>query len=681
MSKFVTRGRREAMLIATAMGLVAGCAENGSRVEFGQTVVGIAAEIPGVADMISRDDGCPGSWCGYRQNSTVTLASYTHGQAAGSAGTAAWISPNIFMTAAHVDPQGITQMKHRIHFLGQQHPTDVFVDGCSYVFQSLQPETDVTYTGSTDSQFVWCPDVSIGNGRTIPPGVLFGYHDYDLSPVVPGSGEQLAKVWWNIVVAEGPPGLAPEYLLYGSSVPVSTQPFGWQAASIIGTDACTNEGASGSPWFRLSDMKLRVGPQSTGNGGDWRGSCYPFDNNAFNDAGGPDSGASSNDGGLGLPTSNGVSMAQVVRVTSLRDSVYPTHINDSTVNAISSAIGASPALLPASYDGLLDKDADDVIDLQRDIDRFKRETVRPAYWLGFESLRRIRTWIRPAWSGIGTFSADTATYRATTSGSLSASTTVLQHEGVWLRPSTNYRVSLRTHTLSSASSPSATIRFDFGTGSPAFVSLPASPTAANTPVSARITTPASGGNLLTVLRVQLSGNIDISLRELVIFEESSPLDFDTYDSRRNWNNDAAGGSRAFIVPWGRPGVAGRPAFYFGNWSFAGLVVRSGTPDADGYTYTLRNRELGLRSGFAYNICFSHNRSTAAFAPSLRAMVRNQATGVTIASTTVTPTNGWSNTCFATPVLSTNDVSLRFGVTSTGNPFGDARVDDITITQL
>lgn len=542
----------------------------------------------------------------YLRDPDVTFWSYAAANVGGCSGN--MIGPNTLMTAAHCDfgafatPVSVTFKAYRSL---DRSTFDTEVVSCWKTIQTLPSGSDVA--------LFYCPNI---NG--LPPGLKYGYMDFDASS--PRVGQPLYSVWRNNV---GTIGTINDAVLY-SPGKITFQQFGFNM------DLWGNYGGSGSAHIRPDTHRIHIGPASTATPdgpGRYAIPMYDYLNTAILDT--------------------------TQSVPQINKQQLPVKLKLPNVTDLS------------QFDGLLDKNHNNVFDIQEAIERIDGEARRNHYWLGFQSERRNALWQVSNSGGVAVrFQPSNQDVNLDIrSGGLLA----LVHNKLNLKPSTDYRVSVMVHT-NSTSHPHA---LSFRLLSVGLVDVHDIPTNPGTGWEMNTFHLRTGSNS-SALYIVSKGAVNASLANLSLIEEGALMDFDTHDKRVNWRNDS-NGQRAFILPDGRKTTADGP-----DWA-AQVGPTPGVTAAG--SWPLRNRQLAFVAGGVYQICFHHRHYRSAVSATYDwASMRLTSGNKVIANQMFRPqADRWTRTCTGFFTVESGDNNLQFGL-SEGVPQGvrSYLVDDIEI---
>jgi hypothetical protein len=542
--------------------------------------------LGGTAEVVARRYGDP----------EIARVSYATGlfMGAGSC-TAAMIGPNVMMTAAHCGPRDTETMTFRTYRNGSTTTSDAETFSCTWLGQTFS---------ETDLSLHYCSP----NGAGENPGDKYGYLDFD--PSAPAVGQKVYSVWWNPI-----DGQTSDARLYSEGNVTSTSYAGWFTpggdpglAIGIETDVWGAPGSSGSVQINPVNHRALIGPTSTG------------------------------------PSPEGPSR----RALSIRDYLKSAAIADTT--KLNTTQLQAMNLTASTYVGGVDKDGNQLFDLQEDVERARGEGGQAYRWLGFESERRNALWNRGAgvsmsasggWAHIDHFQAETSQLNAMTNAEIP------------IKPYVTYRFSISTYVSWAGTGASLQVALKSKLSTAASASIMAGQGSGwqRRTVTLYTTTPG------TYLAITTNGGIDVFLSEPVLVENGSGIDFDSHDQRLAWRN-ANTGARAQISPDGT--TTGTP-----DW--AGVVARD-TRYARGSDWSLSNRRLGLVPGRSYQICLQTRQATAAPATNW-GLARVLDSSNEVLRTSFRPITSWNSTCLPTFRAWTPDVTVQFGVDADAVPSG------------
>lgn len=525
--------------------------------------------------------------------------------------SATMIGPNTMMTAAHC---GGVDTSVTFRTFRELDPTrsDTEAFGCRILINTF-PLSDLT--------LFFCDPNAAGEN----PGDKYGYLDFDTNTV--GVGQAVASFWHNPVVSLG----LPWTLLYSTGTVTSTSAIIWKpgpgpapvgpinTAIGISSDLWIQPGGSGSSWINPANGRVLVGPTSTGV----------------------------SDG----PGRNALSMQHYLDLATVPSGA--AGIAEATAKALGVVDPATRLV------GSVDKNDDNLFDVQQEIERARGENRKNVLALGFESERRNALW--DAASATFDTSAREAHVWPTWSGP--AWRDVLVHRGLKLEAHTRYRVSLAVRTLGAGDPAGIEVALRKGAAIQAGQVL-ALPFASGWQThSFELTALGDAPELL----IRARGNVEAQLRDLVLVKEGSAIDFDAHDTRVLWHRDEAGG-RALVLPDGR--VDGTP-----NW--AAHVQRDGAkPIAT--DWPLRSG-LALAEGKRYHLCFSQKAVFAQAAGRPGAVVRvvGASGGGEVLRTAFAPGAAWGTSCTPTFSVPAGGAEVQFGFDASSGPY---RIDDVAVTR-
>lgn len=198
----------------------------------------IAKEVPGQVEIIAPL---------YLNDPDVTFWSYAAANVSGCSGN--MIGPNTLMSAAHC---GIANanVTFKVYRGRDRSRFDTEVVSCWNTIQTLPSGSDVA--------LFYCPNI---NG--LPPGLKYGYMDFDASP--PTDGQPLYSIWRNNVAV---PSYA-DAVLYSPGKITSIQNRGWFQWG-VDMDLWGNDGAAlhiSVPTLTVFTSARCRGPPGTGHTG------------------------------------------------------------------------------------------------------------------------------------------------------------------------------------------------------------------------------------------------------------------------------------------------------------------------------------------------------------------------------------------------------------------------------
>ncbi len=461
----------------------------------------------------------------YASNPDVTLASYATADMDGCSAT--MIGPNFVMSAAHCGAFA-HNLTFRTYRDGSRTLSDTETFRCEHLIQTF-PETDLL--------LLHCAPNAAGES----PGDKYGYLDLDAS--LPRVGQNLYSIWTNPVDSLG----LPSAQIYSAGQVTSTTSRGWftwfDSAAAVESNLWTQPGASGSSGINPVNHRILLGPTSVGvaTEGPWR---------------------------AGLSVRDYLWHGYV-------DATAPFNRNIPALTAL--------GLDPAAYPGPIDKDWDDLFDVQTDAERLHGENRRDHYWLGFESPRRNALWT------VSNTSIDSTQRWAFVSAP--GAGPALTHAKLPLLPETRYRVTLMTY-VATAQAGTLIVRLIDPSAKERTVD---EHRLALTEIGAwqmHSFTLDTGTHEDAQFSIETSAAVQAYVLAPSLIEDGSIMDFDSADKRVNWRNNNDG-SRALITPDGR--TSGAP-------DLAARVFRD-TRYTLGNDWSLRNRQLALQPTHWNRVCF------------------------------------------------------------------------------
>lgn len=320
----------------------------------------------------------------------------------------------------------------------------------------------------------------------------------------------------------------------------------------------------------------------------------------------------------------------------------------------------------SQFDGLLDKNHNNVFDIQEAIEQIDGEARRDHYWLGFQSERRNALW------QVNNFGVAVRFQPSNQDVNLdirSGGLWTLLHRKLNLKPNTDYRVSVMVHTNSTSHPHALSFRLLSGALQVDSHDIPTNPGTGWEMNTFHLRT----GSNSSTLSIVSNDAVNTSLANLSLIEEGALMDFDTHDKRVNWRNDS-NGARAFILPDGRSTADG-PDWAAVVGPTRGVVAAGSWP--------LRNRQLAFVEEEVYQVCFRHKQYQdlgGVANTSDWAIMRLKSGNKVIAEEIFWPhTGGWTRTCTDFFKVESGDNNLQFGLWE-GVPQGTRSylVDDIEI---
>lgn len=564
----------------------------------------------------------------YYTQADIAAASYAHGLITVNGSSSCQVQnvgPNLLLSAGHCGAStSIVPTYYTIRNGGAPDGTNTVVmdseswSQCSYIEQS--------FPGS-DLMFIYCPNNAAGIG----PGDKYGYLDYDFShPTVGASEYEIMDEQGSLAATMVAPATnwgMPTYLLGSISSTTLTHAQAWEvpaAAGGIGIgsgfSSCQN-GSSGGAILNPSNHRL------------WIAGRTNCDNSM-----------------------------------SMNDYDYWGQVtpNIGGTDGVNHTLVSSLGLTPSTYYGYLAKTLDSQFDLQQDLERLRGENSRDWYNLGFQSLRRDNVWTSTG-NGTVSFITDPSTRQmqvhSTTAGDLALDNLNLTAGTYSYRITFPYWTNSVGGSTGHSTSSNIYVGIKGGNGQYYGAYIPTDPTAGVTTrtILAAVPSAAVSGSRLVVWGFGV--DTDVFFASMSVVREGAIMDFDTYDKRDNWRDDNTGG-RAVIVPDGQ--TTGTP-----NWA-ARVIYNSGFSYGG---WPVRNRQLALHGGTSYSICFYHKQDGAS---SVGGWFELASGGTSVVSGAFTAGSSWSQRCFTSPTLPSDDNTLHFQFlnNSPGTPY---LIDNVSIT--
>ncbi|MFY2562425.1 PAN domain-containing protein [Corallococcus terminator] len=540
--------------------------------------------------------------------------------------SASMIGPNFMLTAGHCGaPANVT-----LSFLtyGQDNNTAKrFEDfNCKMLYSTWH---------SSDLVLYHCPP----NASGVSPGDKYGYLDFDTGTL--SVGAPVYSIWGNPLDTPTPAQYDVRFLSKG----VITSTTGWgtfttDPANVqvnpstglpdyttsnerpigISTSLWSNYGASGSGQLSATSHKLVVGPLSTGV---------------------PD--------GAGR---NALSIARYL-LDGTVDGRDPATRNTANISAL--------GLTPANYTGLIDKDADKLIDLQEDLERLRGENARTWYALDFDSERRNVLWTPGTDPGITvTFNTTDRTAHLVKAGTSPVTQPILRHQRLNLAAGT-YRLSLQLDTASALYDDALWfgIRWVDPVTSATHVQgnwLWSPPGTGWSMHAMEVTLPTVNG---AEVMIGTESWVTARVAAVNVVRKGAMMNLDTADLRFHWRNDVTGG-RGRVVPRG---------VNSGSQTDWALRVKYDASAPTGWP--IRNRQFALVGAHRYRLCFDHRQESSGMGGVMRVV----SSGEERVRQTFSPGASWASACTPSFRAKTNDNNVQFGVTS---GTGSYLVDNIDI---
>jgi hypothetical protein len=613
--------RGAALLPIFGVGLAAGCgpAQGADPVADDEVVTAqepLTREIPGEVELLSR----------FRfTNPELTLRGYASSVTTWSMCSGAMIGPSILMTAGHC---GRTDVNVPLAFTVYPY-TDPYKSATeTFACRSL-----VSLFADSDLHLMYCDANAAGE----KPGDKYGYLDfftvtnpdgtfnYDSSYLALFLYPTVIDVWRNNIVEPTPYNYAAWVSYGGNAVPSMTTSWfgvngGCAAVSRLtgAIDLWGKSGISGSSILNASTYRIQYGPNSGA-------SC---------------SGASDKADGCA-----GIAAAPIIDQLKY-GFVYLPNAGADCDGKSRKQLHASNiqglGLTPTNYEfKRVDNDNDGVFDVQGDLESLTGETARKQYWLGFESARRNRLWVRQS-TDINIPLFDSRFGSAVSAAG--AFRDVLKHPKLNLPGGKKYQFSVSVRSTSSAA-PVFGVQLNEAIGG-----------------SATSTTQRMAGTLTTTTAGQplkITGDGGFEFWNLTLVEQGSTHTFDTHDSRMMWTSTSGSGfiGAAPILPAGNGTTA--------NWA---LAVRKATA---GFNKAwVQSVDIGFPSPGNVRVCFEHKTGEILSMTSATAgrLFVNDKTGLNKVTYAFTPTTTWTQSCtgwFTTTAVS----AILFGTYSTNSNAG------------
>lgn len=587
-------------LPATLLLLPSACAVDESET-LAEDELPIAAERPGEVEVAVRMYSDP----------DIAAVSFASPRAVGGC-SSTMIGPNLLMTAAHCGPNAET----------------VTYSAKFTTFRNGDPENRVSETFAcralinswplADLQLSYCDPNAAGES----PGDKYGYLGFDTRPVA--VGEEVYSIWWQAVDELTTTDYLPLYSP-GEVTTTSHRVWGQKLRDYvgpandpigIGSNLWSQPGTSGSSQVSADSHRIRVGPTST----------------AADDA----------------PGKWALSMRTVFDRVSLLQGTFPdVNGNPLILEPVYQNGTLHLGLNPQSYVGNIDKNHNEVFDVQEDIERLRGENRRAWTYLGFDNERRNALWTRDPSSNVA-FNTTTGKASFQTTGA----SQVLRHNHLNLKPNTTYRVSFKVDVTSTAHPVALRISLENGSTRVDARSLP---TVAGD-AGKVITTTLRTGSTEVDLAIGVGASFQGAIAGLLLIEDDATMDFESFDERSQWLN-GGGTARGSIFPEGRT-TANTP-----NW--AGRVRRPVSwPVTSGDKWSLSHRQLALIAKRPVRFCFDVKERDAAPAGTINwGVARVTVDGAAITRKLFTPTSAWTTQCTETFAPTTADAILGFGTTN------------------
>jgi len=492
------------------------------------------------------------------------------------------IGPNIATTARHCGLIGGTGVTFRVYRNRDLYTPSLESFPCDYLYGDA----------TTDVALYYCRPNDAGEN----PGDKYGYLDLDVS--TPTVGQALTSVWRNSV---GNLGLD-DALLY-STGSVTQVGYAFPPTNLpIGTfsDLWSNFGASGSSQVNPANGRILVPALSRG--------------------------IADGHGRLAVATKDVFRYANVAS----------TDIDTSVLQG--------QGLTPSSYAGAVDKNGDNLFDVQVDLERKRGEGARDWYWLGFDSERRDALWTTgagttifagPAWAHLS----------KTTSDSL---VPALTHSHLNLAANREYKVKL---SVWAGVHSYLTVALKKAGQYRALSVIDVPKDGAWHSYTVPLTSTVDGADL----EISMNGVVDAYVENVSVVTVRSTNTFNSADQRARWRN-ADTGKRALVLPDGdTTGV---------DW--AGVAVRD-PRFARGTDFSLANADFPFVPGRTYRLCFQAKAFGPAPSGAWGTFRLINGHGTEILRQSFQP-NNWNQVCTAS-FTGAADLELQFGVDADPIPNG------------
>ncbi|MFY1828152.1 PAN domain-containing protein [Myxococcus fulvus] len=534
--------------------------------------------------------------------------------------SATMVGPNFMLTAAHCGL--VPDIVLRFVTYGEDRHTAMRAEdfACHALYSTWH---------SSDLALYHCPPDASG----VSPGDKYG--DVDFEPRAPA----VYSVWGSALETPAPLLIDVRFLSKGVITSTTSEgPFTVDPALVrvspttglpdantsrqrpigISTNLWNNSGASDSTQLSATSHRLVVGPLSTG---------YPD--------------------GRGR---NALSIARYLADGTV-DGRDPASLDEANLDAL--GLQASDSV------GRIDKNANQLLDLQEDVERLRGENARDWYSLDFGSARRNALWTLGADPGLRvTFDPEGGTARVVKSLSGASTQPVLTHSRLNLAAGT-WRLSVRLDT-SFSDHPDA---FWFGlrwrdstTGRWWSESPPRSGWATH---AVEVTLPeAREAELMLGTDTRVTARVE----GVNVVRSGAVMNLDTADRRLHWRDDIHGG-RGRVVPRGVDSATRT------DWA---LRVKSDANTPGGWP--ISHRQLALLGTRCYRLCFDHKQESSV----LGGVMRVHASGEERVRLAFSPGADWRRECTTGFRPRTDDAALQFGVASGEGAY---LVDDISIEDL
>ncbi|AKF84867.1 hypothetical protein MFUL124B02_05590 [Myxococcus fulvus 124B02] len=537
--------------------------------------------------------------------------------------SATMVGPNFMLTAAHCGL--VPDIVLRFVTYGEDRHAAMRTEdfACHALYSTWH---------SSDLALYHCPPDASG----VSPGDKYGYVDFESR--APAVGDAVYSLWGNPLETPSPLLIDVRFLSKGVITSTTSEgPFTVDPALVrvnpatglpdantsrqrpigISTNLWNNGGASGSSQLSATSHRMVVGPLSTGH---------------------PD--------GRGR---NALSIARYL-VDGTVDGRDPASLDVANISAL--------GVRASDYVGRIDKNTNQLLDLQEDVERQRGENARDWYALDFGSERRNALWTLGTDPGIRvTFDTEGGTARVVKSLSGAYTQPVLTHSRLNLAAGT-WRLSVRLDT-SFADHPDAFwfgLRWrDSATGRWRSEGrwLWSPPRSGQATHAVEVTLPeAREAELMLGTDTRVTARVE----GVNVVRSGAVMHLDTADRRLHWRDDARGG-RGRVVPRGVDSATRT------DWA---LRVKS---DA-----SLSHRQLALLGTRRYRLCFDHKQESSG----LGGVMRVHSPGDERVQLAFNPGVDWKRECTGGFRPRTDDATLQFGVASGA---GSYLVDNISIEDL